>query len=886
MNYAIYSNFGEFNDTVEKRVLEEINSGKKVTYILPTKNAAIQYRNYYVNKLGGISNLDFVGLDSLRKISTSKKVLDGSLKKYFVKNILKNGKFESLYFSGGMVSAISTLITLGRESLVDSTLFENASENFMKEVGKVYKKYEDFIANSKYTDLTDIESFKSETGLVVFAGFYSMKKADINFIEKIANSHEVIFNIPYLLRDINYTEKLVDRLKKIGFEIRRDDPKKRVSDVIEELKSEKKLKFAYVKSDRENEALFKFLKRDLIAGKRADVIALSDVKSIRQIENIENLKLNYISTKVNEIKIVEEFKILIDYILEQSRENLIRRLNLNYFKINSSDEKLISEISKIEFKDLNNLIKNTQIEISAEIDLTQFFATLEELKVNIKLRDTFENYSNIFLSFLENTKESIENSYEVLNDIEVYKNDLNTVNSIVLVLNNLKEYGEHFGDISVREYTELLIEYLDKISFENRDPFKSKVFSLDGSLKYNFENLYITSFNEDFPNYRTGNFMIETQFEFLKKIGFEVESEDEIYQRELLKFLIAISSSENTVIFRDEENLSTYSSMLNLDIVVEDRISTMSELFSNVILESKKGISENYLDMYQSKRDVEDIIMRIFEERLRNLQDNKVTLSGNAKDILKSKIEKRGLKVSDLDSWVRSPYSFLYLELVGLKDILKEPEKINMQIGIDFHKILERYFRKYDTFDQEKLEEIVEQITNNSDFPQLRKKIYCAILSEYIKADLENRDGFRPKEFEMPFIIKIDTIELSGRIDRVDQSVDGKIIVTDYKLSSAPGFEKQGTEVFQIPIYMSFFEGACVEGKYGVIKEARVSHVIRNIDEIGKIKGARNQLSTEEFKDKLQESLDNALKVIYLMYNGIFDKWDYVDSRIADLARS
>ena len=98
--------------------------------------------------------------------------------------------------------------------------------------------------------------------------------------------------------------------------------------------------------------------------------------------------------------------------------------------------------------------------------------------------------------------------------------------------------------------------------------------------------------------------------------------------------------------------------MLNLDKVVEDRISTMSELFSNVILESKKEISENYLDMYQSKRDIEDIIMRIFEERLRNLQDNKVTLSGNAKDILKSKIEKRGLKVSDLDSWVRSPYSF------------------------------------------------------------------------------------------------------------------------------------------------------------------------------------------------------------------------------------
>ena len=181
------------------------------------------------------------------------------------------------------------------------------------------------------------------------------------------------------------------------------------------------MKFADVKSDRKNEVLFKFLKRDLLAGKRADVITLSDVKNIRQLENIENLKLNYISTKVNEIKIVEEFKILIDYILEQNRGNLIRRLNLNYFKINSSDEKLISEISKIEFKDLNSLINNTQTEISAEIDLTQFLATLEELKIDIKSRDTFENYSDIFLSFLENTKESIENFYGMLNDIEVYK---------------------------------------------------------------------------------------------------------------------------------------------------------------------------------------------------------------------------------------------------------------------------------------------------------------------------------------------------------------------------------------------------------------------------------------------------------------------------------
>ena len=48
----------------------------------------------------------------------------------------------------------------------------------------------------------------------------------------------------------------------------------------------------------------------------------------------------------------------------------------------------------------------------------------------------------------------------------------------------------------------------------------------------------------------------------------------------------------------------------------------------------------------------------------------------------------------------------------------------------------------------------------------------------------------------MPFIIKIGNIDLSGRIDRVDQSVDGKIIVTDYKLSSAPGFEKNKVQKF------------------------------------------------------------------------------------------
>ncbi|WP_455257165.1 PD-(D/E)XK nuclease family protein [Peptoniphilus asaccharolyticus] len=886
MKKVIFSSFGDVNNFVENQVLDAIKSGGKVTYVLPTKNAAYQYREKYVRQLGGISNLDFVGLDSIRKKSTNKKVLDRSLKKYVIKRILNSGDFKFLNSNNGMANSISTIVTLGRESLVGSEVFKNSKKDFLREIGEVYQKYESFLSKSKYTDLADVTNLKSDMGLVIFDGFYSVKKADIRFIDSVAKFNDVIFNVPYLLKDINYANKLVDNLEKIGFEIFKDNAERTVNDVLDFLKNEHRLNFSDVKHDEEGIKLFKFIKKDLIEGKRPDVISLSDVKKIRQMASFEKIKLNYIANKGVELKIVEEFKSLVNYTLEQNRTNLLRRLDLKYFRVEGSNEKINSEILKIDFKNLDELVKNTQTEISSEIELKPFFETLESLKVSINSKDIFANYSNLFSNLLDKAVDAIEEFYVVLGDYEIYKNDISALNAIHSILDKLIEYGEYFSEVSLKEYTDILLEYLDKISIEDNDPFKSKVFTLDGSLKYKFDNLYITSFDENFPKYRSDNFIVETEYEFLKEIGFELDNEDEIYQRELLKLLIALNSANKTIIFRDEENVSAYNSILNLDSISENRVSTMTELFSKSILEVKGGNDLGYLEMYQSKNDIEEILNRIFEERLRILLGNKVTLSGNAKEILKLKIDNRGFKVSDLDSWVRSPYSFLYLELVGLKDFVEDPDQTNMEIGIDFHKILERYFKQCDSLDLNRLNEIVESVAQNRELPKLRKEIYSAMLSEYIKADLENRDGFKPKYFEHPFVIKIGKIELKGRIDRVDENFEGNVIITDYKLSNAYGFNKQGMEVFQIPIYMSFFEGKCVEGKYGVIKKSEVSHVIRNAEKLGKIKGASNQLSTEEFDAKLADALNNALSIIYFMYDGIFDDWDDVDSRIKDLARS
>lgn len=883
MSVVYYSKFGKLNSKIEDKILKHLKNEDVVTYISPTASSSIQNREKYVKKFGGISNLKFLGMDSIRKRASNKEVLDGSFRKYIIQNIIKNGNFKEIKATEGMCNDVSVLINLARENLVKAEDFQKSKSLILKEIGEVFEEYEKFLNTSKYTDLSEVSEVDFNMGLVVFDGFYSMKKSDLAFIEKILKNHEVIFNIPYKLNDISYTDKFVNELIKLGLKVEVED-----SVSFNEFIKDKSIDIRFVKVDtkKQDNVLFKFLKSDLLNNSVPGIVNLTNQNDIDIISGFEHLELNYMGQNSKKIKLIEEFKTIVEYTLEANRTNLLRRIDLKYFKINSYSSVINKELLKINFFDLDSLIEKTNLEIPSSIDLIEFYSMIEEIKIDIKKQGSFKSFSDYFIEKLEIARIFVEDFYEKTNDISIYIHDMNTIQKLQSVLERLIEYDNHFGEVSLQEYKNLLFDYLENISYVDTDPFKIKLFSLNSSLNYKFDRLYITGFNSDFPNYDKSNFILEKESEFLESVGMEIETDKEVYERELLKVLITIANSNKAIILRNEEDVSIYDNLFDVNFVKEDRVSTTTELFYKTIDNIDEKDFEDYLSMYQVNENLNEILERMFHERLRKVNGNIVTLSDNAIDVLKTKLDNRGFRVKDLDEWVASAYNFLYLNLVGLEEIIKSPkEEWALEMGTDFHKILENYFKNYDYFDEDILKNMINNVLMDRELKEIRKDVYYSLLSEYINEDLKEREGFKPIGFEVPFEIRFNNNVLKGRIDRIDELND-KIIVVDYKLSDAPGFSKQGIEVFQIPIYMSIFVGRCVEGKYGVISKGQVSHVIRNAEIMGKIKGARNQLDTNQFNEKLYEAKSNAENILYFMYNGIFDKWNNVDARIIDLARS
>lgn len=885
MSLIYYLPLGMENKELEERVLQEVKKGNLITYILPTTAASIKYRANYIEKLGGFSNLRFLGFDSIRKKASKKQMIDGSFRKYIIQNIIRDGNFKELTLSSGMYENLANIINLGRENLVSPKDFENADSTLLKEVGEVFLKYEEFLNNSKYTDLAEVPEVNNDMGLVIFDGFYSMKKTDLALIEKILKNHEVLFNIPYALKDITYVDLFVNSLRNLGVDIKECDNLRTCEEFIYNRTQSGKIKYSSFKAGEEQNQLFKFLKADLINGCTPSVVNLCIDESTNVVSEFENLDVNYIRDNQKSIKLVQEFKTLVEYTIIQNRVNLIKRVNLKYFKLNTYNENTNNEILSMKFTDLNALKMNAQIELSSNIEITQFFTMLEELEVEIKSVATFKEYSEIFLEKLNVAENFIEEFYKKSNNLKIYKDDMQILQKLNAVLNKLKEYDEHFKFVSLIEYKNLLFDYLDNISLLNYDPYKIKFFSLDGSLKHETEQIYITGFNSEFPRYSKGNFILNTEKEFLQKIGYCIESSEQIYEKELLKLCICMANSEKVTILIDEEDESVYSTLIHAKNIDESRISTQKELFYKMIDGIEKNNFDEYLSMYEVNGNFNNILENIFEERLRNIGDNKITLSDNALELLKSKLDSRGFKVRDLDAWAKSAYSFLYLDLLGLKELVKTPkEEIWIEMGTEFHKILENYFKIYDVLDEDALKAEIDKVLFKNDATGVKKEIYFEILKKYIEADLNDREGFKPVEFEKNVSLNMGRWNLKGRIDRIDEK-DGNYIVVDYKLSQAPSKKSIGDKAFQIAMYMMFFEGLCVEGKYGLIKKASTVHYIRNDSVLGKVSNRQKGFTQDEFYAILNMVAENAVDIFVSMYNGQFDMSGEIDECLKDLAR-
>ncbi|WP_036730207.1 PD-(D/E)XK nuclease family protein [Peptoniphilus mikwangii] len=871
------------NVEIKEKILEYIRNGKQVFYILPTKASIHQYKKMYIEELGGISNLKFHTFDSLRRENNNKKIIDDPFRSYILKDIIQKGNYKLFKNYRGIINSVSKFILRARENLVSSDMI-TANNSLFSELKDIYVKYEQFLNEKNLTDLIEhVDLNDKNIDLIVIDGFYSFKEIELGLIKDFSDKINVIVNVPFFLSDLNFAEKMVNSLERIGFETKSFLEDKSIQDYINDLVRNNRV-FLIEEENRLSEfkTVFKFLKSCLIENEKCDLVSLSkDMKNLKQVEMFENLTLNE-ETIYSKYPIIEEFLSLIEYLRVQSRKNILSRIKLKYFEITDSDE-MEYEISKMSFRNLDELVGNTRTSVELdEKNLIEFYELLKKLKVNFEGRESFKYYSEKLEEYLETAELVSERVYASTRDEIILKRDRQNIRSIKLLLDKLKNYDVYFKKVSFGLYIDFLNSYLDMIAFDNTNEYAPSVMSMDKSLYLRFNNVFITDFNLEFPSYPSRDFIFnKTNNNELINMGFVIESDRQIYDRELLKLLKLISLSKTAYLcYAREDDSSVYKDLFKkIKIASSVEISTVEQLSLEIIDEIEENkVDENKIKLFNSFSNYNLLNEKIELENKRLLGNKEIILSGDALVSLRNLIDRRGFKVTDFDLYVKSPYTFLFERILKIEEMLRrQKDTYHIDIGNIYHHILERYFKKYPNELNETMlkaiikSELIDELPVSGKYTALNSaKVdgIFSILKNFIELDLSLRDDFIPVGFEVPINIKLDKYQINGRIDRVDRKGDYKTLI-DYKKSDY-GVPTQkdmaNKEAFQFPIYI-MAEDKCsiVEAKYGVIKSAEYKSALRDEKYFG-----RKMMKIENFEFFIDELKQEVIRLCNEIYNGNF----------------
>ncbi len=881
--------YGE-NLEIEEIIKERLSEGFEVCYVLPSKKACISYTKEFLDRWEAFVNLKFYTFDSLRYENINKTSVDNSFKKLFIKKNLREGNYEFLKESS--MTLITGFMRKARENLVAPIcLPENG---FLKEVYSLYGDYLQFLKSNNLTDL--LENFqinKAEKTIFIVDGFFSFKKLDFAYILKMAEKYDVVVNIPYFMKGISFPDDLVCKFESAGFEVVNNGGDDSFEDFREEVSS-KMFKVTAEDEFEKNSKLFKLLKYDPY---RTDIINFSKIQeNFYEHSKVENIDINGTYKRGVFLPSVKEFKSVVKYLINQSRENLLDRLSSEYFSIAEYREQAQQELKAMNFKNYEELYANTRVEVSLkELDAGDFYELMLDLKVDLPSRGSFQYYSDYILGILKNSRIYIDGFLDK-EYIEEYGRDIKIYSAIEEILELLKNYDRFFGEVSFREYAEILYDYIDQVSAENKNNYAPTLFQLDDTISLKFENIILDNFDMNYPYFEKEDFIFnEDNKDELMKSGFEILSDAQVYNRELLKVFKLFASSERIYICsieNEESSLSAIADYFASEQIEPEEISSTTELSLDIMDYLKLGIYDaskmNLLERWGGLGNLKD---RIENENNRKLSQE-IKIEGQALAVLKNELDKRNFRVTDFDKYLKNPYYFLYDEILDIGQYyIDEQDRYYIELGNLYHKVLEIYFKNNaNEFNKEVLISIVDNYMNARDAFIGYKKLYKAklnnivdTLTEFIKMDLNNRNGFTPYEFEKKVSVEIDGLKIAGRIDRIDE-FEGMKIIIDYKRKTSDSSLKiKEFKSFQMPIYMVALKNV-VEARYGEIEKAKYNVVLSDKDVLP---AGKNSMTTEELEEFLNESIFEALKIYLLIAQGDFTAYEnkYKESIYYDMFR-
>ena len=397
--------------------------------------------------------------------------------------------------------------------------------------------------------------------------------------------------------------------------------------------------------------------------------------------------------------------------------------------------------------------------------------------------------------------------------------------------------GDFYESLDLDDFVLILKKYMEKVRLDEIQNLEGLEISSQASNYYrDFKNLILIGFDHSYQEDVNANFIYKKETRrAMEELGLVKDN----FKRDYFYLIYDLLVAENTL------------------ILSADRDKGFSKVLNSLIFDLDLEVHE---------------VEKIYETgrlyRTRKVKDHNYIIDDRELGEINKKISERPYSVTDFDILKDCPRRFLFERVYRIGKLEKDYEdRFYLDLGEKYHRVLEKYFKKEDDFNEETLLKIILEVENLGDFDDLSflEKVSVLnsqrILGDYIKKDLEGQAkyGYKPAYFEEGFETEIVGLKIRGRIDRIDALGDNEILM-DYKRSSVKKKKEiEELKSFQMPLYAI---GRKKLGKnismaaYGSVKRGEVSIVIKNSDILPKDDKGQYYFTEDDLNDLLNKFED------------------------------
>lgn len=826
--------------------------GERTLFILPSQSAI----NFYIRDMLGrgmdINKTEFETFDGIGRRNRAKR--PDSVLKYLVLSKILKENLRDLKIFPETVDIILDFFDDIAENYLDSSDIEKISGKIFKDLGRVFDIYREYFA-ARSLDIygrvkeDSIKGTRFDT--IIISGFLEFGKAEEEIIKILSRleGKNIFIDIPFNFMKSDLVDGLIKNLQDLGFEL----DEREGLDYKKEI-DRKKIKILSSKDNFYN-LFFSNLKLLLKKEKVSDLTILSGSPSlsekIRQREGFEGLEFNL--PRKERSLLEREFVTLLDYFLDKSKENTLKRVRLYYFPLPLDVINLEASLMAYNFKNLGDIdfsrVKDLRLN---EGDLDDFLSGVQLLQdENILQKEDVTYYLEFFKNYLEAARGKIEKSLE-RNPESPRRRDGRFLEELDEVLIKMEDLTDFYEFLDLNDFVLILKKYMEKIRLDEVQNLEGLEISSQASNYYRkFKNLILIGFDHSYQEDEKANFIYKKETRrAMEELGLVGDN----FKRDYFYLIYDLLVAENTL------------------VLTGDRERGFSKVLNSLIFDLDLEVHE---------------VEKIYETgrlyRTREVKDHNYIIDDKELGEINKKISERPYSVTDFDILKDCPRRFLFERVYRIGKLEKDYEdRFYLDLGEKYHRVLEKYFKKEDDFNEGSLLKIILEVENLGDFDDLSflEKVSVLnsqrILGDYIKKDLEGQAkyGYKPAYFEEGFETEIAGLKIRGRIDRIDALGDNEILM-DYKRSSVKRKKDiEDLKSFQMPLYAI---GRKKLGKnismaaYGSVKRGEVSTVIKNSDILPKDDRGQYYFTEEDLNELLNKFEDEIESLTYSIRSGDYE---------------